>query len=270
MLGATYLRIHYSADPAKDVEWARGERAQSPPKEWAREMEMDENVYAGEAVFPEYRDTWHNCTGDGPIQPISTSVFLGGWDVGTTIHPAFVLVEVTQELQVRAILEVIPPAPEPMSKFAPRVQAALIKRLPGRWDEVRHYGDATLATRSGTTGDTAQMVAKREAGIHIKPISNEWGPRYGAVIALLMRNLDERTPGFLVDGANCPVLRDGFRGAYRFEESSQGEGTGAGRILKSPLKDSYSHIQDGLQYVAVPLVKDLTTAKPTKKRLVHG
>lgn len=267
-MGATYLRIHYSADPAKDKAWAAEERLQSPVKEWLREMEMDENVFDGEAVYPEYVDERHCCLGMKPIPIIHDSIYVGGWDCGQTLHPAFVLFQITPKpFQIHALLEVIPPSPEPMEKFAPRVAAAIAKRLPGHWDTVRHFGDATVATRDGSTGATAQGIARKH-GVTIKPSSNEWQGRYSAVTWMLSDSIDEKTPRFLVDGSHCPTLRDGFRGAYRYEESSQSDGTGGGRILARPLKNLYSHVHDALQYGAQEIRKQMFRPRDAGKRVI--
>jgi hypothetical protein len=247
-LGGTYLRIHYSADPGKDRAWAAEEMAKSPRREWDREMEMNENVYDGEPVFPEYRDAWHCLLQDRAIEVMPGSVYVGGWDCGQTLSPAFVLLQICpRPFQIHAILEVLPNGPEPMEKFAPRVSRALGNRLPGMWDEVRHYGDATVTTRSGSTGDTAQGIARKH-GISILGSSNEWQGRYSAVTWLLQDSIDHKTPRFLIDGLHCPTLRDGFRGAYKFEDTAKSEGLGAARILAMPLKNAYSHVQDALQY----------------------
>lgn len=216
-------------------------------------MEMNENVYDGEPVFADYRDEWHCLLGDRALPLLQHSVYVGGWDAGQTLSPAFVLLQIAPGklgYQVSCLLEVLPPGPEPMETFAPRVGRALSQRLPGLWDEIEHWGDHTLVQRSGGDGRTAQMIAAAH-GFRIREASNEWNPRYSAVTWLLQRRIDERSPGFLVDGLHCPVLRDGFRGAYRYEESPRSDGDGAGRILAMPLKNAYSHVQDALQYAAM-------------------
>ena len=254
--GALYARIHYTADPAKDSEWAAHERARVPEREWLREMEMAEDVYDGEPVFADYRDAWHCLAQSEPLPLVKGSHYIGGWDCGQTITPSFVLIQITpRPWQMHALLEVVSPGAEPMEKFAPRVQIELQRRLPGRWDEVEHWGDQTVIQRNGANGETAQQAAGRH-GFRIRPASNEWVGRYSAVTWLLMDSIDEHTPRFLIDGRHCPVLREGFQGAYKFEESARGEAVGPGRILiQRPLKNSYSHVHDALQYAACRVKK---------------
>jgi hypothetical protein len=250
--GARYVQMHYSVDPQKGQEWARVERAKVPAREWQREMEMDETIYAGEPVYADYRDKRHcPLQGHAPLPICRGATYVAGWDCGQTITPAFCLLQITPKpWQVAAILEVTSPGAEPMEKFAPRVMAELRKRLPGRWDEVEHWGDATVMARNGANGETAQQAAARH-GVRIRPASNEWNGRYGAVTWLLMNDINETIPRFLVDGVMCPLLREGFQGAYKFDESSAGDAVGPTRVLKErPLKNTYSHVHDALQYAA--------------------
>jgi hypothetical protein len=257
------LRIHYSADPGKDpateagAKWyAKEAPPATPVREWLREMEMAEDVYDGEPVFADYRDAWHCLSPRAPLPIVRGALYFGGWDCGMTNTPAFVLLQVTpQPWQVHALLEVVSPGAEPMEKFAPRVMLALQRRLPGRWDEVEHWGDATVTTMNGANGETAQQAAARH-GVRIRRASNEWAGRYGAVTWLLGDEIDEVTSRFQIDGVHCPTLREGFKGAYRFDESPAGEAIGPGRVLKEkPRKDSYSHVQDALQYAAARVKK---------------
>lgn len=250
--GYRYLRMHYSCDPEKDASWAASVSLGVPKREWAREMELDEDVYDGEPVYADWHEPTHcpSAFKRGPIPIINGSTYFGGWDVGQTLIPAFALLQVTPLKQVHCILEVVSKGGEPMEVFAPRVMQALIKRLPGSWDEVYHGADATVRQRNGVDGRTAQEEAKRH-GFHLKSVSNEWQSRYGAVTWLLRDMIDEECPRFFLDGVNCPVLRQAFSGAYKYEEIAKGDNAGPGRVLAMPLKNSFSHVSDALQYASV-------------------
>jgi hypothetical protein len=249
--GARYLSVHYTADPAKTTAWAAEEKARVPIREWLREMEMREDVFEGEPVFADYRDAWHNMNGDARLPIVRDATYIGGWDCGQTLTPAFCLLQITpRPWQVHAILEVLAPGPEPMEKFAPRVMQQLLRLLPTKWDEVEHWGDTTLVARNGANGETAQQAAARH-GFRIRPASNEWSGRYGAVTWLLTDDIDPDHPRFQVDGARCPILRDGFRGAYRLDLPAFDSSQGPERLFpERPRKDGYSHVQDALQYAA--------------------
>ena len=54
-LGITVARIHYSADPAKTVEWAEeGRKRAASPAMWNQEMEIQGDAQAGQLVFPSF------------------------------------------------------------------------------------------------------------------------------------------------------------------------------------------------------------------------
>lgn len=242
-----YVAVHYTSDPLKDSAWALREKTGKPKREWDNQMELYEDIYQGEPVYLDYNDNIHcppKIRREGlPI--FKGSCFIGGWDIG--LQPAFSLIQITPEKQVLQILEVVSDGGEPMSVFAPRVAYALKQRLPGRWNEVYHVGDATIVNRSQTTGDTVQMVAQK-FGFRIRPMTNNINIRLSAVAWVLTDWIDEKTPRFMIDPVHCPTSHEGFKGAYRFRDGAKGDSSGPGRILMEPLKNGYSHIHDALQY----------------------
>lgn len=247
--GIRFVRLHYSADPLKTPEWAERERAkEADPRNWDTQMEMRRVVTDGLPVFSGYNDQRH-CPSAGwnlPFEVTSMSSFFGGWDAGMTLNPAFILLELQQPMmRVRVLLEVVSTGGESMDAFAPRVAHALDQFYPSLASSVRHFGDPTIETRSGGDGGTARQVA-RKYGFDIEPSTNEWTKRSSAVAFLL------RSEGlFEVNGFLCPVLRRGFQGQYKFQSSPLGDSSGPGQVLLSPLKNSYSHVQDALQYPSV-------------------
>lgn len=255
--GALHLKIHHYADPAKDAVWLELLRMEmsDTPDDFRREILMDETVQGGLPVFKNFDDKFHapaRWSKKGAIDVQPGSIYFGGWDAGATMIPAFVLLQVTlPEFQVHVLFEVVSEGGESMDDFAPRVQAAIIDRLPGQWDEVRHCGDYTIGTRQGARGQTAKEVAMQH-GIEIELVSNTWAPRYAAVSWLLKRTIDEH-PGFIIESMSCPVLLAGFRGSYRLKISSSGDQRGPGMVTLEPVKNSFSHVHDSLQYVAIAI-----------------
>lgn len=251
--GVRYVAMHYTADEEKRGDWASKARVGVDFREWQREMELDEAVWDGQPVYPNYDDPRH-CPAkfrETGIPIVNNSIYFGGWDAGQTLTPAFVLIQVTMRpFQVHVLHEVVSSGGEPMETFCPRVMSHIMQRLPGCWNEVRHYGDATIIQRSGSNGTTAQGEAAKH-GVDIQPVSNEWQARYGAVTWLLSRDINERTPGFMLDALGCPTLRQGFQGAYRYKTSPSGDVSGPGAVVLMPAKNSYSHVHDALQYPAI-------------------
>ena len=257
--GIRYLALHYSADPEKNDDWSSKLSKSIPKREWDREYEMKEDVYDGQPVFADYSDVRH-CpmrfreTGL-PILP--GSVYIGGWDNG--LQPAFVLLQITRDKQVHAILEVTADENyvDPMQTFAPRVLSAVRQRIPGHWDTVYHIGDPSIWARTPGTGESAGQLARRMFNLNIHRASNVWEVRHSHVTRLLLERIDENIERFLIDAKYCPVLRAGFQGAYELEISGRGDLVGPGRILGMPLKNGYSHVHDAFQYASFAAIKFL-------------
>jgi hypothetical protein len=260
------------ADEEKRGDWAARVKGGVPVREWLREMEMVETVYDGEPVYADFNESNHSFEfyAEGPRLPvIRGSKYIGGWDCGQTMMPAFTLLQVTPPPyhQVHALLEVTSVGSEPMSKFAPRVLASLVKLLPGQWPEVEHWADTTVVTRSGASGATPQDEAAKH-GFRLRQSSNVWAGRWDAVSWLLADQIVEGMPRFLIDPLACPLLLAGFQGAYKFDDQSVGA-VDPERVSKSsPVKNMYSHVHDSLQYAALRVRKILDTAGRSEWRVL--
>ena len=255
--GGRFLVIHYYADPAKDYTWLKKIEAEmaDTPEEFRREILLDKTVRGGEPVYPNYNDEWH-CPPKFRrlnIPIIDGSIYFGGWDGGMSLTPAFSLYQVTMpEFQVHAIMEVTSTGSEPMELFAPRVMYALMKKLPGEWDQVRHFADETFRQRSGGSGETAAQVAAKHGFPNMTMVSNRpLSTRIGAVTWLLGRQIGDGHPSFMIDGKACPMLWAGFQGAYKLKASTAGKKDGPEMILLEPDKNMYSHVCDSGQYACV-------------------
>lgn len=264
--GGTYLFVHYGADPTKDADWVATESAKVGgekgvnSREWRREMEGDENVYPGEPVWEDYNEAVHCPVGwqDQRVPLFEDSFFVGGWDAGPTLQPAFALAQITKPGQILWTFEVVPDRPMPMKVFCPIVAAALKARLPGQWADVIHVGDATGVNRSQSDGMSAFEVAA-EHGFQIMPITNDLHIREAAVVWMLRDWLDqsgdrsEWTPRTLYGAMDCPILVQGMRGAYCLDV----QGKGGAMEVKKAKKNSWSHVNDGHQYAAVEIKRIL-------------
>lgn len=277
--GARVMRIHYLADPEKRGNWAKEFRAKNPipNTEWAREMDGDISTVEGFPVFPEYQDDVHcpEPARSGVIQPHPDGILIGCWDCSTsTINLAFLLLQIEPTLgQVQAILEVIGQPGEAMTTFAPRVRSVLSPVIKGA--QVIHMGDPAGAARQGATGTTAFQEAYRHGGFNIQPSTNSWAERHSAAVWLLTNRIGENDeyPRFCMSGVGCPVLRDGFNGKYKWKEVRLENR----QIIREPLKNEWSHIQDCFQYgaIQVRLIIDVVrqrnhVAKKARKPNLRG
>ena len=260
--GAVYLRLHHYADPEKGADWLEEERQRmiATPEQFRREILMDETLTGGQPIYSNYDDDFHVYRIEGkeayiPILP--NSLYFGGWDCGQTLQPAFVLYQVlTSPFQVHALAEVTSSGGEAMSDFAPRVLSQCMRVIPGHWDEIRHYGDATVNTRSGTNKQTARDEAKKH-GISIKAVSNVWAPRVSAMSWLLSRRLDMGKPGFKIDALRCPMLRRAMQGAYKYRTKKDADPNDPNAVILEPDKNLYSHVAEAAQYPAIYIRKML-------------
>ena len=72
-----------------------------------------------------------------------------------------------------------------------------------------------------------------------------------------MNRMVDGGPGFYLD-SSCTTLRKGFNGRYRYQRI---RAAGVERYKDRPVKDSYSHIQDALQYACLKLRSGVTRNK---------
>jgi hypothetical protein len=254
--GVRYLRLHHYADPEKGEAWLDGVRREmaDTPREFRREILMDEEMYEGDPVFSSFVGERHapERFRAESVPVVEGSVFYGGWDCGNTHQPAFALAQVTPGRQVHWVFEVVPSRPMAMAQFAPLVRQKLKGRLPGHWTDVLHFGDESGGARSGTDFKSAFDVA-RESGFVIRPVSNAVDAREAAIEWLLTDWLSQDGPSAgwvprcFYGAFDCPVLVQGMRGAY----CPRTEGSGGAMQVQRPVKNFWSHVNDAHQYAAV-------------------
>jgi hypothetical protein len=221
-------------------------------------------------VFPDYCDERHCVVGDGPLPTVRNSSFFGGWNFGGTDFPgknlegcegagcrqsAFVLLQVTpRPWQVHALVELKGQSPEGLEAFIGRVLKTLQIRVPGYWDEILHSGDAATLVQEFRSGKSPKELAAK-LGVGINKSDAERTEQLGAVHWLLGDFIDQSTSRFKLDGNSCPVLREGFRGAYRFREASN-QAVGSHRVLADrPAMDGFGDVQEALQLAALQVRK---------------
>jgi len=256
-----YIKLHHYADPLKDSNWLAKVKHEMrmTPRDYRREILMDDTVHDGDPVFPSYRAALHEFTGANKLGLTEESVLYAGWDCGTSRMPSFVLASRTKvSKQIRFLLEVVPDRPMAMETFAPIVRTSLKAFLPGRWSEVIHVGDATVKTKGGNVEKSAQDIAK-EYGFNIRPVDNNIDAREQAVEWMLGDWCDQ-TGGkprvvYSVDG--CPVLVEGMRGAYCTTTTAGSDDEGPGMIVVKAAKNFFSHVNDAHQYIAVVIRREM-------------
>ena len=256
--GAMFKQLHYNCCPDKGAEWAKKASMGYAFKEWAREMELDDSLYDGEAVFPEYNPQFHAFAGSFPIVPGST--YVSGSDCGTAgLDMAFVLLQITPEKQIQALCEVVPMGKEPAEMFFERVTQLIGRRYPTLHGRIHHWGDPTGATKSPVGLPAFDIAAQK--GMYIKPSTNQWHIRQAAVVWALTDWITPMIPRFCLSTKDCPVLAEAFAGAYEWRVRGGARAAmGPGRELMTPSKNSFSHCADGGQYALVAARQIITGA----------
>ena len=84
--GFQVLKLHYSADPEKDEEWAKKAKQEYPTELWEREFELKPVGHAGNyPVFGDYRKSLHENV-KLVYNPSINKTIIRGWDFGK-VHP---------------------------------------------------------------------------------------------------------------------------------------------------------------------------------------
>lgn len=208
-------------------------------------------VREGKPVYPEWNDQLH-CK---PVRPNQALPILIGMDFGLT--PACVLAQrdpVSGQLQVFDEL-----VSEDMGAvaFAAELKRLIAKKYPGR--DLSGWGDPAGEQRVQTDERTPYDILAGAGLSAIGPApTNDPTRRVEAVKGMLTRLTFTGVPALVIDPA-CKVLRKGFMGGYcRVRVKVSGDE----RYHDQPAKNRFSHIHDGLQYLAVGEGED--------DRVIHG
>ena len=251
--GIAYAKLHYYADPGKDAVWLENVRRSMPPKQFLREILMDESTYGGDPVWPEFVYDLHapEYYRHHAFPLIKGAILIGSWDLGNTLSPAFLLRQVVNGKKI-ACLEVTSPVPVAFRAFCQNVKQELSKYFrsdggsPAQLLDIKHWGDPAGSARNNE-GYTAFEIAS-EMGFRIRPTATNSPDARIDAIALELADFEEEdgrsVPNFLIAEHGCPVLSEALRGAYCYKKNA-----GAGRTTYSmPVKNSFSHISDALGY----------------------
>lgn len=193
----------------------------------------------GKPVYPEFVDSMH--VSQEPILVPAGIPILLGMDFGLT--PAIVAAYRGPGGQMRVFDEFVSENSGAM-QFSKQVARELRTRFPR--NSFRGHGDPAGAQRSQVDLVTPFEVVQA-AGLPIDPVNtNDFIRRREAVAGMLTRLTTGAQPAMVID-AKCRVLRKGMNGAYCFKRVH----TSGERYRDVPDKNSYSHICEALQYLAV-------------------
>lgn len=235
-----------TADPAKrSKEFEEGVKAGMPYRQYLQEYKRIWDTYDGMAVYGDFSSQLHLT--EFNLEPEIGLPLLVAWDFGLT--PAAVVGQLVGK-QLRIFRE-FTAKNQSIITFAPEVMSQLRTLYPEWLDadrDFRHYIDPAGFKKAETDSRTCAGVMRSAAGItRIQPgapLDNNWESRKQAVEKRLITRTKEG-PAILIKGSDCPLIKKGFLGGYRYPES-------AGSVESKtpmPIKDKHSHPHDALQYL---------------------
>lgn len=236
-----YIRVHHSADPARDEAWKAAMIAINGERDFAISHDLQRVHFGGQGVFSDlYNPYVHEVNEVLMPHPRFGPVVLG-WDFGGN-HS---IVAMQRQGADIAILREFPN----MGFGTVDISRDVYAHLQAEWGHLNlHYidgcdpagRDAGKETDNKSCLDAlmaqAKLMGRGYADVRV-PRTNLIKPRLEA-----WRELLRGETGNLQIGTNCPYLRKALRGAYCWPEN-----IGKGRKAE-PEKNSYSHTVDAGGY----------------------
>ena len=244
LTGIHAVRLHYTADPFKRTEeWREAERVGLSEEDWRQEYEIDwMSGGGGQPIYGGFDETLHVSKSSISVSPSVGGTWIRGWDFGN--QPACVVCWLSPTTQLNvldcfATWDGLTTAKSSnITELAPKVNAYCNVRWPGvHWID---YVDSAGYAKGPTDGKSC-IDYMNQFGIHdIRPGPMTFADRQQA----MNRTLEHKMPKLLIN-CDCDMIKQAFRGGYRWRE----QGKGTGRISEWVLKNAWSHPMNGLEYV---------------------
>lgn len=259
VLGFTTVRLHYSADPAKDVghpdpaireaaqKWFDRTHALFPDETtWDQELEINWWVATGQRVYPEFLESTHV----RPLDYNRRKVIYRAWDFGWHA-PACLIAQVDPKDRLLLLREVIG-RQQTTASFAALVIDRCASWYPNHAAGFEDFCDPA--------GQQAQPVSNEKnelrdvevlGGLGIHPSwEYGWSRKDGrSLVHQLLRLRTDQSPSLYVNAQEAPVLTQGFLGKYVYPEGKDG------RVKDEPDEGNHpwSDIHACLRYLATGL-----------------
>lgn len=241
--GFCVVDLHYTADPRKATpEFRESVKKGLPLHQFLREYERSWETFEGMPIYPNFRADLH-CPSHA-LEAHASLPLLLSWDFGHT--PACLVGQIHGKSL--KILKEYTAQNETIKTFAPKVMNDVRHRFPAHHDNRKqhfHFIDPAGFKRNENDMRTCALEMEENAPIYnIAPGPVTWEARRQAVEGFLLY-VDADGAGLEIDQAQCPVLVEGFKGAYRYPDSVNEIQPDQAR----PIKNIYSHPHDALQYL---------------------
>ena len=236
--GFRVVQIHMYANPKKQDPKYEAELMKG--MSWADFLREHHLVWASFSGRPVYVGDWSKSyhVSAEPVAYAPHLPIVRGWDFGLT--PACVITQLWPEMRLIALGEVVAQEDD-IEHFAPMVHQRCLELFP----QCRTFFDVVDPSgffRRDT--DSRSCVSIMRDLINCNPIPGIQNPvaRRNAVVKFLQRNVRGK-PAFLADPGAATLIK-GFDGGFHYGYGKQG-------ILKEKWeKNIFSHVHEGLQYVA--------------------
>lgn len=214
--------------------------------EWVKVYVLGQygSVHDGKPVYSEYNDTLHVAE----IEPLKGVQLVIGLDFGLT--PSAIITQVDTRGRL-LVLDELCGEDMGMAGFLEDLLIPQLTRVYPEWwkdkaTQILCIGDPAGSQRA-QSNERSCFDEVKAVGLRIRAgKSNSWLPRRGAV-AWYLSKLTSGKAMFLMDPC-CKVLRKGFNGGYKYRRIQV---SGEERFTDEPMKNSYSHPHDALQYAAM-------------------
>ena len=217
-------------------------------------------ILDGRPVYHEFRDETHYST-DLVLADEKLPLLLG-WDFGLT--PCVIIGQLTPRGKLQLLAELVSERMGLKQFIQLIVKPFLANELSGFYIGLSCADPAGSA--AAQTDQQSCMEVLADEGIDTIPApTNALEPRLSAVRDFLCRLIDGE-PGFVMS-KQCPVLRKGFNGGYRFERIKV---SGDERYRDKPCKNRYSHIHDALQYLCLAVGREYETVLESRRLVSLG
>jgi len=274
-LGATVVRLHYSADEDKDPLTEKGSqwfttmrRLYPDDNKWQQEFEISWFVAQGARVYPEFSETLHS----KPLELRRRKVILRAWDFGY-LAPACLIAQIDERDRLCVLREIIGHE-ETTKQFAEKVIARCSEWYPTHQPGYLDYCDPAGQQRKSTAeqSETQDVEVLKNLGIH-PTWKHGWTRKHGrALVHQLLTLRADNTPGLYVDGEKCPILMQGFLGKYVFPGRKGGQVSDEPEEDNHPWADAHAALRYLVtnQYNALGLKTERREPIPPKPVTYHG
>lgn len=255
-MGWTAVRVHYSCDEAKNPDSPSGQkwlddirRTFTDENQFQQEMELSFWVATGQRVYPEFQESTH-CQ---PLTHRPRKVIYRAWDFGWHT-PACVIAQVDGQDRLCVLHEVIGHE-QTTRQFAHLVIDRCAQWYPNHTAGFQDFCDPAGQQRRSTAegNEIRDVEVLNTFGIHPKWAWG-WTRKDGrSLIHQLLTQRADGTPGFYVDGSQCPVLLQGFLGKHVYPGRRDGQATDEPDEANHPWADA----QACLRYLATGLYSTL-------------